>query len=221
MKKFLVLGISLVLLAVFSVSAIAAPNGFVSSPTGQDAPGLIEFTNSDPNCKGDVIITPYSEKDTLDDDAKEKFDDAYNSIVGADDLADLSDDLKNAADEKGVKDGNLAVSDLFNVDFECDEHDGHGNFNIKIEPETLKNFVALMYYDGDEWVMADDVKVDGKTLSFTLNNPAPMAIFVNAGADNISSPQTGDSFPWIYVGIIAVCVAGLVVVILKLKKKEA
>jgi len=221
MKKILSFGFVLVLAAVFCFSAVAAPNGFVSSPTSQSAPELVSAENSDPDCDGVVIITPYSEKDELDDDSKQTMEDAYDSIVNTENLEDLNDDLKDAAEKQDVKPGNLAVSDLFDIDFECDEHDGHGHFDVTLKPGSLDNFVALMYYDGENWVMVDDANVSGNHLSFTLMNPATMAIFVDSGAGNISSPQTGDDFPWVYVAVIAVCLAGLGVVLFKLKKKEA
>lgn len=221
MKKVLVFCVTLLVVASLMLTAVmAAPKGFVSSPTGQSAPELIGAENSDEDCQGEVIITPYSEKDDLNDDHENDMDDAYDSIVNSDNLSDLNSDLKDAADKAGVKDGNLAVSDLFHVDFDCDEHEGHGEFSITIKPETLKNFVGLMYYDGEKWVYIDDAKVNGDHLNFSLKNPAPVAIFVNSAKGSISTPQTGDDFPWIYVAVIAASAIGLAVVIAKLKKRE-
>lgn len=222
MKKIIVFCATLIIVSSLLMTAIfAAPKGFVSSPTGQTAPEIVDYENSDPDCDGKVIITPYSDKHELDDDHHEDMDDAYDSITGADDLADLNSDLKDAADKAGVKDGNLAVSDLFHVDFDCDgEHDGHGEFSITLKPDSIKNFVGLMYYDGEKWVYIKDAKVVGDHLNFSLKNPAPVAIFVNSAKGSISTPQTGDDFPWVYVAVIAVAAIGLVVVITKIKKKE-
>lgn len=223
MKKVLVLCLTLVMLFVFSVTALAAPNGFVSSPSGQSAPTLEDYSNSDEDCKGDVSITPYSNRDELNDDEKNTMNSAYDSIVDADDLADLNNELKALAEELGIPTDNLAVSDLFNVSYDCDSHDGHGQFTITLKPETLQNFVGLMRFDGEKWVLVKGARVTNNAtlLSFSLDEPSPLAIVVNAGAESIGSPQTGDALPWVYVALIAVSVIGLAIVLPKLKKKEA
>lgn len=207
MKKVLVLCLTVVMLFAFSVTTFAAPNGFVKSPEAQQGPVIVE---------GDeVIVTPFGDRDNLDDETKEKLEDAYNSIINADDLTELNDALKELAEELGIDPDNIAVSDLFDVDF-----DGEGPYTVTIKPETLENFVGLMRWDGEKWVLIDNAKVNGKLLTFSLDEPSQLAILVNAGAGSVGSPVTGDVFPWVLVVAIAASAIGLAVIVPKLIKKE-
>ena len=207
MKKVLVLCLAVVMLFSFSMTVFAAPNGFVKSPTGQQGPVIVEGD--------DIIVTPFGDRDNLDDETKKKIEDAYDSIINADNLGDLNKELKSKAENLGVDVKHLAVSDLFDVEF-----NGKGLYSVTIKPETLENFVGLMRWDGDKWVFVKDAKLNGNQLSFTLEESAQFAIVVNAGAGNVGSPVTGDTFPWELVILIAVSGIGLVIILPKLKTKE-
>lgn len=221
MKKVLVLCLTLALVMVFGITSVAAPNGFINSPTGESGPELISGENDGDGCNGDVILTPYSELDKLDEEEKGLMDEAYNSIISVEDLVELSSDLKTLAQQLGIDSSELAVSDLFYLDCDCDNHENHGIYKVTIKPETLKNYAGVMYFDGEKWVSIKDAVLKDGQLSFNLNNPAPVAVVVNSGSSNVNAPQTGDSFPWIYVGIIAVSAIALAVVLIRLKKREA
>lgn len=222
MKKVLALVIAVVMVMVLSVTAVAAPGNFVSSPSGNSAPELESATNESEDCTADVIITSYADRDKLSAAAKKALEDAYNQIVNSDDLSDLCAALKNAAKAAGVDTADLAVSDLFDMHYiDCITHNDHGAFTITFKAGTLENFVGLMQYINGEWKLVEGATVDKDRtkLTFTADELSAMAIVVAAETDK---PQTGDTFPWGYVVLLAGSAVGLAVVgavALKNKKK--
>lgn len=219
MKKVLAICLVVLLALSMSVSAFAAPEGFVSSPSGRPAPGVVTFDPKDDGCTGQLVITPYGDKDKLDDDMKSQLEKAYNDVVGADDLKNLNDGLAEAAGNKTIK-----VSDLFSVHTTgCDSHDDHKDFDVVLEADSLKNFVGLMYLNDDgKWVLVKDAKVSGTNhLEFSLegfDGAAPFAIVVSTGTN---TPTTGDTgYTHIYLAVMCVSALALVVVVIAAKKKK-
>ena len=219
MKKLLVLFTAIVMVLTMSFTAFAAPGAFVSSPSGNQGPTLVSGSNSDPDCGGKVVITPYSKRDTLDDEARKQIEDTYKDILGTDDLSKIIDALKDIAKQNNVSTKDLSVSDLFDISFSnCDDHDGHGNFDITLSAETLKNFVALARRNGDKWELVPGAKVNGDHLMFSSDVEGAYAIIVNTA----DVPKTGDeSQAWIYIVLMLASVAGLVIVGFSLKKKNS
>lgn len=218
MKKILALCLALVMVFALSVPAFAAP-GFVSSPSGNKAPILVEYSNSDPACTATLEITSYADRHELDEATRLKMEKAYNSIVNAINLTTLNADLAELANKMNIDPSKLAVSDLFDISYEnCGEHEGHGHFNITIKPELLSNFVALLHFNGETWDMVKDAKVVNDHLVFSVTDLSPFAIVVDTTA---TPPATGD-FTDIafYVAAMMVSVAAFVVVAVKMKKKE-
>lgn len=225
MKKVLAICLMIIFVLSTSVTAFAAVGGFVSSPSGNRAPELIDSSNESDDCVSEPIITPYSERDTLSEKHSEEMEKAYEIIRNNPDLSKILGDLKKIADDKNIDVTKLAVSDLFNISYtDCDSHDGHGNFNITLKPDSLKNFVALMYFDGENWKLVDGARVseDGKHLLFTTNYEGTFAIVTNTGAASGATPQTGDnSKVMLYAVVMLVSAASLVVLWFILKKRTA
>lgn len=227
MKKVFTLCLTLIMVMTMSITAFAAPGAFVESPSGNAAPQLISFSNLNANCTADLTVTSYADRNSLSESDRQKFENAYSTIANTEDLSNLNSGLSKIASDLNVSTSALAVSDLFNVSYsDCDTHDEHGAFTIKLKAETLKNFAALMRYDGSKWVIVEGAKVsaDGLYLTFSSEELGPFAIVVNTASSSVvtDSPQTGDSFPWIYIVAIAVSAIGLVVVaviFVKSKKK--
>jgi len=212
MKKLLALCLALVIVVSVSVTAFAA-GGFIESPSNNPAPEIIEVTNEDEDCEGEIVITPYPDRDKLPDDERAKLEDAYDSIASTDDVKDLNEDLKELADDK-----NLGVSDLFNMGMTgCEDHDGHGAFKIKLKADTLKNFVGLLRFDGKNWILVEGASVSGEYLSFNTKEFGPFAVVVDTGAD--STPKTGEDSS-IYFWIMVFAGSALAVVVLLLVKKR-
>lgn len=230
MKKLLVICLSIIMVATMSITAFAAPGGFISSPSGKSAPELVEYSNEDENCTAKLKITAYSERDSLSDSLRETFEAAYNSIANTSDLTQLNSELSDIADKLNTSADNFAVSDFFDLNYsDCDLHEEHGKFTIKLKADVLDNFVALMYFNGEEWVIVESAEVssDNVYLTFASQDLGPFAIVVDTSTNgsvtgSTENPQTGDSFPWIYVVFMGVSVLGLAVItIVYFKKKNA
>ncbi len=212
MKKILALCLVLILALSMSFTSLAA--GFVESPSLNPAPEIVEdeTTNEDEDCEADVIITPYSERDTLPDDVRKEMEEAYEQISGALDISDLSDALEDYCKDNNIDTANLKVSDLFDISYEgCDEHDEHGYFTITFKAETLANFVALLHLTDNGWDMIENAKVvhNGTALKFKIDDFSPFAIIVDTSKAT-SSPQTGDNSDiTMWVVILSACILAL------------
>lgn len=228
MKKILTACLALVMVMTMSITVFAAPGGFLSSPSGKLAPDLVDYSNSSDDCEAELVLTPYANRGSLPDPLRINFESAYNSIANTNNISNLNSDLTKIVQELNLSSDDLGISDFFNIHSKnCDIHEDHGAFTIKLKPETLENFVALMRYDGEKWVIVEGAKIlsDGMHLTFASKELGPFSIVVNTADSKLTdtdSPQTGDSFPWIYVILIAVSVAGLAVVaVLYTKSKKA
>ncbi|MBR5774544.1 MAG: hypothetical protein IKY44_06815 [Clostridia bacterium] len=225
MKKVLALVLALVMLVASSVCAFAVSNNFVSSPTGQRVPTLILGENTDEDCFAWLEITGWADRHTIDEATREKMEEAYDQITSSDDLTDLCGDLADVADALGIPYSALGVSDLFDISwYGCDDHRDHnGVFEIKIQPEHLENFVALLHYHNGEWVLISNAEVtgDGDILSFSVGDLSPFAIIVNKGDNPVEPPFGGDTTQFVlYLVVMAVSGAALVVVGISIKKNR-
>ena len=69
MKKIVSIIMILVMALTCSVSAFAAPTGFVASPA-VDSMKLESFDNETESCVAEIVLTPYAEKNELTAEAK-------------------------------------------------------------------------------------------------------------------------------------------------------
>lgn len=229
MKKFLAIVMAMVL--AFSVNVIAFANGgFVASPSGNEAPEIVEIVYDDDSCEPEIVITPYSERHKLDDKRRADLEKAYNEIAANADLTKLCAALKTEAQKKGADPKNLGVSDLFDVTayHTKDDHEYCGFVTLTISAETLKNFVALMHRNPEtgKWENVEEAVVDAteSTLTFKSRDFSPFAIVVDKSASSI--PSTGGEVPMqiiIPAAIVVVSAVALggVLIVLKKKKQEA
>ena len=222
MKKLLAVVLAVVLVMALSLTALAAPQGFVSSPSGTAAPEILEFSNSDEDCISKLTITPYGERNKLDEAGRKLMEDAYNKIINSSNLGELNKNLENLAKQLGITVNDLAVSDLFDISSkDCVSHDEHGEFTIKLKDEDLKNFAGLMRYDGTHWHLVEGAKIsaDGTHLTFTSKEIGTFAIVTKTGSSTVS-PPTGDNMSWVYYVVIAVVVAAMGVAFVAYKTKK-
>ncbi len=222
MKKVLVVLLTVVMMMSMTVTVFAA-GGFVSSPTVQQAPGVISFEPADDDCTGRLVITPYGERDELTTAQRTFFEKAYNEIKGSTNLTELCAALKKIAANKKIKAKNLAVSELFDIHVTgCDYHDEHYDFDVVLDPESLKNFVALIHMNKEgNWEVVEGAKViaNGDHLAFSVDSFSPFAIVINNSA---KPSQTGDnSLIPVYATVMAVSALAIVVILAKSKKREA
>ncbi len=220
MKKVLAICLALVIAVSAAMLVFAAPGGFVSSPSGNKAPVIITVSYEEGSCNPRVVITPYSERETL-EEKKEAMDEAYDEIAANKNLSGLCSELSSIAAAKNIPVSRLAVSDLFDVSlYHNGDHDFCGTVTVKVGTETLKNFVALLHRDVDgtwEVVPGVIVNVEEGTLTFSADKFSPYAIVVDTGSKDI--PDTGAN---IYIPAIAMFVSAvsLVVVLFSMKKKQ-
>lgn len=221
MKKALAICLALVIVVSAAMMVFAAPGGFVSSPSGNKAPVIITVSYEEGSCEPKIVVTPYSERESLENEKEEDMNEAYDEIAANKDLSALCSELSSIAESKNIPVSDLAVSDLFDVSaYHNGDHDYCGSITVKVSTETLRNFVALLHRDVDgTWEVVPNVIVDAEegTLTFSADEFSPYAIVVNADAEDI--PYTGAN---IYAPAIAMFVSAvsLVFVLFSMKKKQ-
>lgn len=220
MKK--VLAICLAVLLVVSAGVLAfAQGGFVASPSGNDAPTIVEIIYEDGSCMPKVIITPYADREDLEDDKEEEMNSAYKEISMNAELSKLCPALKDVSATIGINYARFAVSDLFDISVRHNlPHDFCGKITLKLSAETLKNFVALMHRNSQGvWEIVPDVVIDhaNQTLTFSASDFSPFAVVVDKDASSL--PNTGSM---LYIPAIAMVVSAvsLVAVLISIKKKQ-
>ncbi len=217
-----ILGVMLIVGMTLSVSA--DPGAFLNSPSVNPAPEIVSYSVDSDECVAKLILTPYSERDTLSDAGKDEIKHAYDDIKSSTDLTDLTEQLEDLADEKGIPGTDLAVSDLFDLDFtDCDyvlHENGHGYFTIKLKADTLENFVGLIQMKDDEWKVIEGAVAEGDLLTFKTDKFSPFAIVVeNSPAKPPLTGENGSMYLWGALMIISA--VAMIVCIKKYNKKEA
>lgn len=226
MKKILAICLATIIAVCLSVGSFAAPGRFVSSPSGNPAPRLVSFEPTDDECTGQLVVIPYAERDALPADLKTLIETVYAEIAGTDDLTLLSADLSKLASDMNLDSKALAVSDLFDMHIvNCNQHEGHFNFNIVLSAETLDKFVALLHMnENGEWELVENAKVtnNGENLEFSVKSFSPFAIVVNTEGDvSEVPPETSDhAIIYFYAGIMLVAVLAIVVVFVVIKRRK-
>lgn len=221
MKKLAVLCLSIVILLSLSLTVFAAPGVFVSSPSGNPAPELVDAVNKTEGCTAQLKITPYSERDTLDEATRKKLEEAYAQIVDSLGNNDFSKILEKLAKENDMLVSGLSVSDLFDVsDYNCDDHEGHKGFTVTIKSETIDGAIGLLHMNGDTWeiVSISDIDEESNTMTFYVEDLSPFAIVVDNGNGSLPS-QTGDT-SMIYIWATIAAVSGLLLVLICSKAKK-
>ena len=221
MKKALAICLALVMAVSAAMMVFAAPGGFVSSPSGNEAPVIITVSYEDGSCNPKVVVTPYSERDTLEEEKEEDMNEAYDEIAANKNLSGLCSELSSVAAAKNIPVSRLAVSDLFDISaYHNGDHDFCGSITVKVGTEALRNFVALLHRDADgtwEVVPGVIVNVEEGTITFSADDFSPYAIVVDTGSNAI--PDTGAD---IYIPAIAMIASAvsLVFVLFSMKKKQ-
>ncbi len=222
MKKFMIACLALLLMMSMSLTALAVEGGFVDSPSLNPAPRMISFRADSAECEAELDITAYVDRANLSEEDRTAIEAAYTEIKGSDDLSVLNADLAALAESLDVAGTDLAVSDLFDMDYVNCTHENHkdlhGNFQIQLEAETLDNFVGLLHRNNGTWELVEAASVDGNVMTFSIDGFSPFAIVVNTGKH---APDTGDNSMVYMWGIVAAVSALAVVICLREAKKYA
>lgn len=223
MKKVFAICLALVMVLSLSVSVMAATNNFVDSPSNNRAPIIVDCENESEDCVATVVVTPFGDRDTLTEEQRKDFQDAYDQIVNSDNLNDLFSGIDSVITPGTIVD-NLAVSDLFNMHYiDCNTHGEHGKFKIELSTESLKGFVGLVQYVDGKWQTITDAKVeDGKYLSFTADELSTFAVVVDKSKAETTSPVTGapTASYILWFSMAAVAFVGIASVVVIKKKYE-
>ena len=79
MKKILAVVFAVIMVVSAGVMAFAQ-GGFVSSPSVNPAPVIVEVVYDEESCEPRIVVTPYSERDTLDEEREEDMNEAYAKL---------------------------------------------------------------------------------------------------------------------------------------------
>ena len=223
MKKIIMICLAVLMVLSLNISVFATTGAFVSSPSGNPAPELVDAKNESEDCESKLYITAYGDRDELSEEARRKIEEAYSDLVGTQDISTLNAAIADLAKKLGLSATDLAVSELFDISAtNCDGHGDHGRFNITIKPEALKNFVCLLHYFGGEWHIVDGAEVtnNGTHLEFDVDQLSPFAIVVSTGKAPVE-PAPASNTVWIIAAVAgAVVVASVIIVVLVLKSKK-
>lgn len=218
MKKILAVTFVLLLVAGSTLSVLATNGAFVNSPSGQQAPILIEAENASEDCVAVVTVTSFADRETLDEPTQNKLDDAYNVIATTEDLGTLSEDIQERADDLGIDSKDLVISDLFDVSYsDCESHEVHLSFTITIKPASVENFVAVLHYLDDEWEVIDGV-VEGDEITFVADSLSPFAIM--SYAENADVQPKAVICPWLLALLLLLLIALLIAWLVSKKKNK-
>ncbi len=178
MKKTLSCLLIFVLLCSLSTAAFA--DNFVSSDANAGSPEIVEATQPDGSGSKDLIVlTPYSEREGLNEAKREAIEAAYESLDKAPKLAAVNDELLAAVADQGI-----AVSDLFDIS-EVDEGSVQLPLSIKLKDDNLGGFVALLQYVDGAWKWVD-AEVEAEVLNFSAETLGDFAIIIT-GSEGAAS----------------------------------
>lgn len=196
MKKLIVF--ALVLAMALAIPTAVLADTFISSPGTHEAPMLDKVTVDPSDWDGEIIVTPFSDRETLPAEELEKLMAAYDEIKAADAVTDLQKKLEEIAKDLGISVDKLAVSTLFNVHA---TKEGLGSATLTLTSDKFENLVSLLHYNGEKWEIVD-VTAEGTTITFTTDDFSPYAAVVATDAIP-DAPPTGEALP---VGFIALAV---------------
>ncbi len=207
MKKLVTVCLSFIMILSMSLIVLAEPGSFLNSPSGNKAPRMRFWIDSE-LCEAELVLTAYADRHTLSDEKREALEAAYELIKNTTDLTTLNADLAALAAQLGIPGVELAVSDLFDISaYGCDpeEHDleNHGFFHIELESDALRNFVGLLHFHNGEIKLVPGATVEGNVLSFKVDELSPFAVVVDTNPDRNNTPPTGDNTNLALYGIIA------------------
>lgn len=216
-KGIFTLTISLVL-ALLMLPVTAFADVFTESPEQFEATTVTNATFTGANATGgELILTPYNQKDTLPEDLHQEMDAAAESIRNATSVTELAQGVEALAREAGVADmSTLAVSDLFDLRATTDDWE---TVTVTLQRKESEKFVGLLHYTGNGWEIVDNAKENNGVLTFTAKDFSPFAVVVNTS--KVVSPQTGDIFPTVILSAAVLFGAAGICFLLKSRRNSA
>lgn len=234
MKK--VLSLLLTVMLLFALAVPAMPVEFVPSAEAPELTGVITATDDNGN-EVEVCVTISSDAEAApSEEIAEQLVKAREELAQADNLADIVPELDDLMAGTAAKPEDLVVEQVFDMTL----IDENGNplvypagtiYTAKLKTDLTENdifFVIHQTADG-AWEVIP-AKLEGGYIVIRVTSMSPFAIIkvgeiveepvVQPGTDIPASPQTGDSFPALYLVCALLC-AGVAVVLFKKAGKKA
>ncbi len=183
MKTSKIVALILAIIMILPVSALAANDNFVSSPSKNQAPVVEEVKSDKEDFAGDIVITAFAEKEELGEEEKKVLTEAYDKIVEVEDITTLAENLSQKVEDLGVNKEDVAVSDIFDIKVVDNNNNiiaDHGKLTITLTAEALENFVALLHYKNNVWNVVESAEIKDGKLEFSVDDLSPFAIVVEA-----------------------------------------
>ncbi|MDO4501438.1 MAG: hypothetical protein Q4B60_09255 [Erysipelotrichaceae bacterium] len=139
-----------------------------------------------------IVLTPYQSRDSIAvSEVKDKLVEARDDIVKGTDYLDV---LEEVSTIKHIPKEELAASNVFDITLYIEGTTTivhNVDYAMKLQAETLKNFVALIHYKDDgSWEIVDNAHIVGEYLHFSFNSASPFAIVTKiVGEGNTSSDR--------------------------------
>ena len=210
MKKSFVIWLALLIIAFMSLPALAETKDFIESPSAMRAPELIEYKFYSEECEAFIRICAYGDRNALETEAIAELEDAYESVLNAENVTFLSKELAGKVKKAKIPQDKLAVSDLFDIySAGCDDHSGHGGVTVTIKPVSTENFVGLLHYQDGEWMLTDCSEQDG-TLTFNVSELSPFALVMH---QDLAAPPAALHIGFI-IALIIVLVALIMIILI-------
>ena len=130
------------------------------------------------DCHRKLVVTPYFLKETIESSkSRAEIDIAYNLIIAADHVYDLTDEVEPVANALGVNKEDLVIRDVFDITpYNCDLQ--NGTVAITLSTEDLNNYVCLLHYVDEHFEVVPDayVTIDDHHLYLSVDKLSPFAI---------------------------------------------
>ncbi len=228
MKRAISLAIALVMIFAFACPAFAAENEFVGSITYKDGPVLVSAEINGEGVGECIVITSIGE-------AKAKTTDITQDE--RDLLLEVYEKLNDGSMDPGLGDG-YVIRELFDINFAynaCRQDDDHGNkdeelakpgviitLTLKLGIAASDDIIVKAYKDG-QWVDIKTTNNGDGTVTCEFEHFCPVLFAVNSGSSS-QPPKTGDTMGQylpLWIGLMVLCVAGIVTVSVVSSRKKA
>lgn len=197
-----------------------------------------EIVNVADGLEVELVVTVVSSKETSPNKEIEMaLEKAVEQVQEAESISELCPEIDEYMESMGYEAENFYVHDVFNaallevISKELVElpEDATIKFRLQTDLESDEPFVLLCNTEGDKWEIIGDVTLDENgVLTVRVKGLAPFAILRRAktgvlpdpGTGEIpQSPQTGDSFPVLYLAGALLCAGAAAVLFRKLDRE--
>ncbi|MCD7889987.1 MAG: hypothetical protein LUG23_08780 [Oscillospiraceae bacterium] len=241
MNKFMKIALAVALAAVMCVSAVAdtavpsiqqkaAPE--VSTATATDADGNEVTIDA-----AEVVVTAFSDADSLDADAQEALTSAYEQILESESLEELVATIPEGHTAAYLFDHTAAY--LFDISVTGDAAavlaaGGSVTVTMEVNLGGASEVAVLHNYSGSNWREEPSEVVGTNKLQVTFTSTSPFVITVSSDSTilvsdpaegvvgdtgvDVSGATTSSAMPYVVGGVACIVVAGVLLIVANKKK---